>query len=180
MQNQFRKCCFASIFIYSNYFQQIKTLYLHKILPSSDPFNFPFYQTPPFKTISQAVELLESIDALDHTEDKLLTPLGNLLSLLPVEVSVGKMLIYGSILNYTEEICLLAGIISVQVYINIYNIIYSLLILIKKQEMVQIYIIKEYLMIIQEIHLHFTIYSINGLKPRKKEKIVIIGVKDII
>lgn len=62
---------------------------------------------PQPQSISNAVSLLRKIGAC-HPSDHVLTPLGQHLASLPVNVKIGKMLIYGAILGCLEPIvCLM-------------------------------------------------------------------------
>lgn len=62
---------------------------------------------PQPQSISNAVSLLRKIGAC-HPSDHILTPLGLHLASLPVNVKIGKMLIYGAILGCLEPIvCLI-------------------------------------------------------------------------
>lgn len=58
---------------------------------------------PQPQSISNAVSLLRKIGAC-HPSDHVLTPLGQHLASLPVNVKIGKMLIYGAILGCLEPI----------------------------------------------------------------------------
>lgn len=59
---------------------------------------------PPLpQSVSNAVNLLRKIGAC-HPTNHLLTPLGHHLASLPVNVKIGKMLIYGAILGCLEPI----------------------------------------------------------------------------
>lgn len=58
---------------------------------------------PQSQSVSNAVNLLRKIGAC-HPDHHLLTPLGHHLASLPVNVKIGKMLIYGAILGCLEPI----------------------------------------------------------------------------
>ncbi|XP_034458909.1 ATP-dependent RNA helicase DHX29 [Hippoglossus hippoglossus] len=67
---------------------------------------------PPLpQSVSNAVNLLRKIGAC-HPSDHLLTPLGHHLASLPVNVKIGKMLIYGAILGCLEPIATIAAAIT--------------------------------------------------------------------
>ncbi|XP_045922753.1 ATP-dependent RNA helicase DHX29 isoform X2 [Micropterus dolomieu] len=67
---------------------------------------------PPLpQSVSNAVSLLRKIGAC-HPSNHLLTPLGQHLASLPVNVKIGKMLIYGAILGCLEPIATIAAAIT--------------------------------------------------------------------
>uniref|UniRef100_A0A3Q3FY04 RNA helicase n=1 Tax=Labrus bergylta TaxID=56723 RepID=A0A3Q3FY04_9LABR len=67
---------------------------------------------PPLpQSVSNAVNLLRKIGAC-HPNDHTLTPLGHHLASLPVNVKIGKMLIYGAILGCLEPIATIAAAIN--------------------------------------------------------------------
>ncbi|KAM4527774.1 ATP-dependent RNA helicase DHX29 [Odontesthes bonariensis] len=67
---------------------------------------------PPLpQSVSNAVNLLRKIGAC-HLNDHALTPLGHHLASLPVNVKIGKMLIYGAILGCLEPIATIAAAIT--------------------------------------------------------------------
>ena len=53
-----------------------------------DPRTFPFLEPPPSSSLETAVGYLKEQGALDDAED--LTPVGNLLAQLPVDVVIGE------------------------------------------------------------------------------------------
>lgn len=53
-----------------------------------DPRTFPFLEPPPSSSLETAVRYLREQGALDEAEN--LTPIGNLLAQLPVDVVVGE------------------------------------------------------------------------------------------
>uniref|UniRef100_A0A8C7X9C5 RNA helicase n=1 Tax=Oryzias sinensis TaxID=183150 RepID=A0A8C7X9C5_9TELE len=63
---------------------------------------------PQPQSVSNAVNLLRKIGAC-HPNDHTLTPLGHHLASLPVNVKIGKMLIYGAILGCLEPIATIAA-----------------------------------------------------------------------
>ncbi|KAM9841500.1 ATP-dependent RNA helicase DHX29 [Aulostomus maculatus] len=66
---------------------------------------------PQPQSVSNAVNLLRKIGAC-HLSSHLLTPLGHHLASLPVNVKIGKMLIYGSILGCLEPVATIAAAIT--------------------------------------------------------------------
>ncbi|KAK5851554.1 hypothetical protein PBY51_023101 [Eleginops maclovinus] len=66
---------------------------------------------PQPQSVCNAVSLLRKIGAC-HPDTHLLTPLGHHLASLPVNVKIGKMLIYGAILGCLEPIATIAAAIS--------------------------------------------------------------------
>lgn len=66
---------------------------------------------PQPQSVSNAVNLLRKIGAC-HPTHHLLTPLGHHLASLPVNVKIGKMLIYGAILGCLEPIATIAAAIT--------------------------------------------------------------------
>ncbi|XP_029301118.1 ATP-dependent RNA helicase DHX29 [Cottoperca gobio] len=63
------------------------------------------------QSVSNAINLLRKIGAC-HPDTHVLTPLGHHLASLPVNVKIGKMLIYGAILGCLEPIATIAAAIS--------------------------------------------------------------------
>lgn len=58
----------------------------------SDISNFPFLEQPPMKSLSESIDKLKFIGAIEMNDEGLeLTPLGDALSQLPVEIHVGKL-----------------------------------------------------------------------------------------
>ncbi|XP_035523834.1 ATP-dependent RNA helicase DHX29 [Morone saxatilis] len=66
---------------------------------------------PQPQSVSNAINLLRKIGAC-HLNNHLLTPLGHHLASLPVNVKIGKMLIYGAILGCLEPIATIAAAIT--------------------------------------------------------------------
>uniref|UniRef100_A0A8C0AVS4 Helicase C-terminal domain-containing protein n=1 Tax=Buteo japonicus TaxID=224669 RepID=A0A8C0AVS4_9AVES len=60
-----------------------------KSMGLGDPRTFPFLEPPPSSSLEMAVRYLKDQGALDEAED--LTPIGNLLAQLPVDVVVGEL-----------------------------------------------------------------------------------------
>ncbi|KAK4329637.1 hypothetical protein Pmani_000039 [Petrolisthes manimaculis] len=73
---------------------------------------FPFVEPPPPESLEHALTALKSQDALTPGES--LTTLGKLLAQLPVDVSLAKMLIMGSLFHQVEPVLSLAAVMSVK------------------------------------------------------------------
>ncbi|GBL93068.1 putative ATP-dependent RNA helicase DHX34 [Araneus ventricosus] len=73
---------------------------------------FPFLEPPEASSIEESLQNLKSQGAL--TEDEELTPMGQMLSKLPVDVTIGKMLIHGCVFSVIEPMLSLAAALSVQ------------------------------------------------------------------
>ncbi|XP_075346078.1 putative ATP-dependent RNA helicase DHX34 [Mycteria americana] len=83
-----------------------------KSMGLGDPRTFPFLEPPPSSSLETAVRYLRDQGALDEAED--LTPIGNLLAQLPVDVVVGKMLVLGTLFGLAEPTLTVAAALSVQ------------------------------------------------------------------
>ncbi|XP_075043225.1 putative ATP-dependent RNA helicase DHX34 [Mixophyes fleayi] len=83
-----------------------------KSMSLRDPRTFPFIEQPPMSSIETAIFYLRDQGALDVNEE--LTPIGNLLAQLPVDVVIGKMLILGSLFSLVEPVMTVAAALSVQ------------------------------------------------------------------
>ncbi|CAL8086081.1 unnamed protein product [Calicophoron daubneyi] len=89
-----------------------------------DVRKFPFIEAPDPKSLDEALERLQSHGALTETKMEpqnkgtpvqlMVTPLGQLLSDLPVEFSLGRMLIMASLLGIVEPVLSLVAGMSVQ------------------------------------------------------------------
>ncbi|KAK6188313.1 hypothetical protein SNE40_004514 [Patella caerulea] len=77
-----------------------------------DARKFPFIEAPSMSSIENAVISLKEHGALKGDES--LTPIGEMLSRLPVEVAIGKMLIMGSIFHMIDPVLSIAAAMSVQ------------------------------------------------------------------
>ncbi|XP_027848814.2 probable ATP-dependent RNA helicase DHX34 [Aphis gossypii] len=73
---------------------------------------FPFIEPPQSENIENAIESLKQHGAL--TKEERLTPIGKMLSQLPVDIPLGKMLIMGSLFDQLEPVLSLACVLSVQ------------------------------------------------------------------
>ncbi|NXL68964.1 DHX34 helicase, partial [Chordeiles acutipennis] len=83
-----------------------------KSMGLGDPRTFPFLEPPPSSSLETALRYLKDQGALDEAED--LTPIGNLLAQLPVDVVVGKMLVLGALFGLVEPTLTVAAALSVQ------------------------------------------------------------------
>ncbi|XP_068273657.1 probable ATP-dependent RNA helicase DHX34 isoform X1 [Nyctibius grandis] len=83
-----------------------------KSMGLGDPRTFPFLEPPPLSSLETAMRYLKDQGALDDAED--LTPIGNLLAQLPVDVVVGKMLVLGALFGLTEPTLTVTAALSVQ------------------------------------------------------------------
>ncbi|CAD5124250.1 DgyrCDS12547 [Dimorphilus gyrociliatus] len=78
----------------------------------TDPHKFPFIEPPDSASIENSVVFLKEQKAL--TENDVLTPIGQMLSQLPVDVVMGKMLIMGSIFRMIDPVLTVAAALSIQ------------------------------------------------------------------
>ncbi|ENN81449.1 hypothetical protein YQE_02142, partial [Dendroctonus ponderosae] len=94
----------------------LDSLILHMIsLGLTDIENFPFLEKPSHKAIEESLEKLKFAGALSLSDDCLsLTPLGDSLSQLPVDLSIAKMLIMSTIFGNVNSVLALASLLSVQ------------------------------------------------------------------
>ena len=77
-----------------------------------DARKFPFIESPPPESLENSIMVLKEQGAL--TADERLTTMGKMLSNLPVDVSIGKILINGSLFHQVDSILTLAAALSVQ------------------------------------------------------------------
>ncbi|XP_071481519.1 probable ATP-dependent RNA helicase DHX34, partial [Diadema antillarum] len=77
-----------------------------------DPRQFPFIEPPPPSSVENSITFLKEQGAL--TEKETLTPAGRMLSQLPVDVVIGKMLIMGTIFKMIDPVLSIAAALSVQ------------------------------------------------------------------
>lgn len=69
--------------------------------------------TPPSQqAIDRAVLFLQEIQAMDHEQHNLLTPLGFHLGTLPLDVKLGKMLVFGALLGCLDPILTIASTLA--------------------------------------------------------------------
>eukprot|EP00111_Clytia_hemisphaerica_P008152 TCONS_00023764-protein len=77
-----------------------------------DPTLFPFIEPPQKANLVNAVYFLKAQNAL--TRDGELTAIGNMLSKLPVDICIGKMLIMGCLFSIVDPVLVIAAALSVQ------------------------------------------------------------------
>ncbi|KAG7203421.1 hypothetical protein KM043_013488 [Ampulex compressa] len=77
-----------------------------------DARKFPFIEPPPPESIENSILSLKEHAAL--TENEKLTCIGKTLARLPVDITIGKMLIMGSIFHQVEPVLSLAAALSIQ------------------------------------------------------------------
>jgi HrpA-like RNA helicase len=77
-----------------------------------DARKFPFIEPPPAESVENSILVLKEQGALN--EDESLTITGRMLANLPVDVSIGKMLIMGTLFHQIESVLSLAAALSVQ------------------------------------------------------------------
>lgn len=94
----------------------LESLLLHMIsLGLNDISNFPFVEKPSNDSIEESLEKLKFCGALALDQDALsLTSLGDKLSRLPVDLSIGKMLILSTVFGNVNSILAVAALLSVQ------------------------------------------------------------------
>lgn len=73
---------------------------------------FPFIEPPPASNVENSIYTLKQQGAL--TDDEALTPIGQMLAQLPVDVVIGKMLLIGSVFHVIEPVMIIAAALSVQ------------------------------------------------------------------
>ncbi|ORX45022.1 P-loop containing nucleoside triphosphate hydrolase protein [Piromyces finnis] len=87
---------------------EIKRIPLESIILQIGAFNlgnpkdFDFIEKPPIENIIHSIQHLKNINALDYNER--LTPLGKMLSNMPIDVSLGKMLIMAMFMGFSNEL----------------------------------------------------------------------------
>lgn len=77
-----------------------------------DARKFPFLEAPSLNSIENSIIFLKDQGAVSENES--LTPIGQMLSRLPVDVVIGKMLIMGSIFHMIDPVLSIAAAMSVQ------------------------------------------------------------------
>ena len=77
-----------------------------------DARKFPFIEPPAAESLENSISSLKEQGAM--AEDESLTVTGKMLSNLPVDVCIGKMLIMGSLFHQVESVLTLAAAMSVQ------------------------------------------------------------------
>ncbi len=74
--------------------------------------SFPLIDPPSGKLVNDGYRLLEALQAVDRLGE--LTPLGKTLSRLPTDPRVGRMLVAAESEGVLAEVCVLAGVLSLQ------------------------------------------------------------------
>ncbi|KAJ3652749.1 hypothetical protein Zmor_018686 [Zophobas morio] len=94
----------------------LESLLLHMIsLGLSDLKHFPFLEKPSEKSIEEGIEKLKFTGALELKSDCLnLTPLGDALGQLPVDLTIGKMLVLSTVFGNVNAVLALAALLSIQ------------------------------------------------------------------
>lgn len=77
-----------------------------------DVRKFPFLEAPPAENVESSLISLKQHGAIDATER--VTSLGRFLSDLPVDIPLGKMLVFGSMFHQIDTVLSLAAVLSVQ------------------------------------------------------------------
>lgn len=77
-----------------------------------DVRKFPFLEPPPSDSVEEAIQVLKEQGALSEEEE--LTSTGRILSQLPVDVTIGKVLILGCVFRLVDPILSLAAALSIQ------------------------------------------------------------------
>ena len=77
-----------------------------------DPRKFPFIEPPPAESLENSITVLKEVEAM--AEDESLTVTGRLLANMPVDVSIGKMMIMGALFPQASSVLPLAAALSVQ------------------------------------------------------------------
>ena len=78
----------------------------------NDARKFPFVELPSADAVENAIYALKQVGAMN--QDETLTITGQMLAKLPVDVSVGKMLIMGTLFHQVESVLTIAASLSVQ------------------------------------------------------------------
>ncbi|TAP26934.1 ATP-dependent RNA helicase HrpA [Arthrobacter sp. S41] len=75
---------------------------------------FPFVQPPEAKAITDGVNLLRELGALESNKSAKLTPIGRKLSQLPLDVRLGRMIVESADRAVAKEVMVLAAGLSIQ------------------------------------------------------------------
>ena len=81
-----------------------------------DIASFPFVEAPDARSITDGVQLLEELDALDpdhHGTDRWLTPMGRELARIPVDPRFGRMIIEASDHGVLDEVTIIVAALSI-------------------------------------------------------------------
>jgi HrpA-like RNA helicase len=79
-----------------------------------DVRDFPYLESPNVESLNQVMENFKSQHIVHLTDPRTLSPTGQILASLPVDLVVGKMLIYGVILGQIDVTLTVAAGLSVQ------------------------------------------------------------------
>lgn len=71
-----------------------------KALGFGNPRQFNFIERPSLEKIEEAITTLIKHETLNNDADESLTPLGAILSQLPVDIAIGKILVLGTVIAY--------------------------------------------------------------------------------
>lgn len=82
------------------------------MIDEGDPLEFDFLERPDESSIKSSLKRLQDLACLDSKLN--ITDLGRVLSSLPVDAIIGKMLVLGSISDLLAPILSIAAVISVQ------------------------------------------------------------------
>ncbi|KAL1500164.1 hypothetical protein AB1Y20_012834 [Prymnesium parvum] len=88
----------------------IKLLELGEI----EPFLAKAIEPPSLHAVREAVQTLAEVQALDSAQAQLLTPLGRHLATLPVDVRIGKMLVFACMLRCLQPVLVIAACLSLR------------------------------------------------------------------
>ena len=75
---------------------------------------FPFLDRPPLESLEKSLSELKQLQVLHDDAQESLTPLGDVLSRIPVDIPLGKMLVLGSVFQLIDPIMVIAACMSVQ------------------------------------------------------------------
>jgi ATP-dependent helicase HrpA len=81
-------------------------------LKLGDPADFPFVEAPSGRAIGDGYRRLAELGAVD--EEKRLTPVGQTLARLPIDVALGRMLVEAQSRGVLRELLVLAAFLSIQ------------------------------------------------------------------
>ena len=85
-----------------------------KALNLGDPRAFKFIQSPGIEAVESAIRGLTDQQAIRDSPLEELTPLGQVLSRLPVDVPIGKILVLGTLFRVLDPLIIMAAALTVQ------------------------------------------------------------------
>ena len=85
-----------------------------KSMGLGDPRIFPWVEPPPAAHIMDAMQRLRQLQALSNDTDEEVLPLGAVLSALPVDLAIGKLLIFSTVFGLEDELMTIAAALSIQ------------------------------------------------------------------